>query len=106
MSSTPGIGLEPVITGFTVQDATFTWNASYGNFLSWNSTDFTINELGDSATNHGEKLYWSFIEKPPATATPVTITVQATDTGSGQLLGSSTVTLAWEGNYTVTLVKS
>jgi len=35
--------------------------------------------------------------------TPVTITVTATDTSSGLLLGSSTVTLAWEGNSTVTV---
>jgi hypothetical protein len=101
MSSTPGIGLEPVITGFSAQDATFTWNATYGQFLSWNAPDFTVNQRGDSASNHGEKLYWSFTDRPSSTETPVTITVTAHDTGSGRLLGSSTVTLAWEGNYSV-----
>lgn len=103
MSSTPGVGLEPVITGFSAANASFTWNATYGQFLSWNSPDFKVNQLGDSANNHGEKLYWSFIDAPSSTATPVTITVTATDTASGRLLGRSTVTLAWEGNYSVTV---
>ncbi len=101
MSSTPGIGLEPLITGFSAQDATVTWKATYGQFLSWNPPDFKVHQLGDSASNHGEKLYWSFTDKPASTGTPVTITVTATDTGSGRLLGSSTVMLAWDGNYAV-----
>jgi hypothetical protein len=101
MSSTPGVGLEPVITGFSAANASFAWNTTYGQFLSWNSPDFTVNQLGDSASNHGEKLYWSFTGRPSSTATPVTITVTATDTASGRLLGRSTVTLAWEGNYSV-----
>ena len=103
MSSTPGIGLEPVVTGFGADNASFAWKATYGQFLSWNSSDFTVNELGDSAGNHGEKIYWSFYEKPSSTATPVTITVTATESASGYILGSSTVTLAWEGNYSVTV---
>ena len=103
MSSTPGIGLEPVVTGFVAQDATFAWKATYGEFLSWNPPDFKVNQLGDTATNHGEKLYWSFIDKPSFTAVPVTLAVTATDTRSGRILGGSTVTLAWEGNYTVSV---
>jgi hypothetical protein len=105
MSSTPGIGLEPVITGFSGDNASFTWEATYGQFLSWNSPDFKVNLLGDSANNHGEKLYWSFIDQPSSPATPVTLQVTARDSGSGRLLGSSTVTLAWEGNSTVTVKK-
>ena len=103
MSSTPGIGLEPVTTGFGAGTASFTWKASYGEFLSWNSTDFRVNQLGDFTTNNGEKIYWSFIDKPTATATPVTISVTATDSKSGQTLGSSAVTLSWDGDYTVTV---
>ena len=103
MSSTPGIGLEPVATAFDTGNASFMWKATYGQFLSWNSPDFKVTPLGDSATNHGEKLYWSFTDKPSSTATPVTITITATDKASGLLLGSSTLTLAWEGNYSVTV---
>ncbi|HSA38296.1 MAG TPA: hypothetical protein P5013_05310 [Methanoregula sp.] len=103
MSSTPGIGLEPVATGFSADNALFAWKATYGQFLSWNSPDFKVNQLGDSVSNHGEKLYWSFIDKPPSTITPVMITVTAKDIASGRILGSSTVTLGWEGNYSVTV---
>jgi hypothetical protein len=101
MSSTPGIGLELTAVGFPPENATFAWKATYGHFLSWNSPDFRVIQLGDSATNHGEKLYWSFTDKPSSWATPVIITVTATDTASGYLLGSSTVTLVWVDNYSV-----
>jgi len=103
MSSTPGIGLEPVATGFRAGDALFTWRTTFGEFLSWNPPDFKVNQLGDSASNHGEKLYWSFTDQPASTTTPVLITITATDPASGRLLGSSTVALAWEGNYSVTV---
>ncbi len=103
MSSTPGVRLEPVVTGFSAGNATFAWKASYGRFLSWNAPDYQINQQGDSVTNHGEKLYWSFTDKPSSTTTPVTITVTATDTASGNILGSSVVTLDWADNYSVSV---
>ncbi|MFA5268590.1 MAG: hypothetical protein WC379_11520 [Methanoregula sp.] len=105
MSSTPGIGLEPVITGFDAGNATFTWKTTYGRFFSWSAPGFTVDERGDSASNHGEKLYWSFIDKPSSTTIPVTITATATDSATGRLLGSSTVTLEWADNYFVTVKK-
>jgi hypothetical protein len=101
MSSTPGVGLELTAVGFRPENASFAWKASYGHFLSWNAPDYRVNELGDSTTNNGEKLYWSFTGKPASTATPVTITVTATENGSGRILGSESVTLAWDGNDVV-----
>ena len=103
LSSTPGIGLEPVATGFSTDNASFEWKATYGGFLSWNAPDFKVNQLGESTSNHGGKLYWTFIDKPSSTATPVTITVTAKDTGSGRVLGTSVATLVWEDNYSVTV---
>jgi hypothetical protein len=103
MSSTPGIGLEPVASGFSAENASFEWKATYGWFLSWNAPDFRVNQVGDSATNHGEKLYWSFIDRPTSTETPVTITVTAKDTGSGRVLGTSAVHLIWADNLSVTV---
>jgi hypothetical protein len=101
LSSTPGIGLELIAEGFTSETATFVWKTSYGHFLVWNSPAFRVNQMGDAVTNHGEKVYWSFLERPAVMATPVTITVTATDTASGLVLGSSAVTLTWEDDYTV-----
>jgi len=103
MSSTPGIGLDPVATGFNATDATFTWNASYGQFLAWDAPGYTIGPLGASGSGPGKKLYWSFIDEPPSVAEPVIITVTAKDPASGAFWGSSAVTLAWDGNYSVTV---
>lgn len=101
MSSTPGIALSVNATGITPATTSFSWTANYGQFLSWNPPDYTVNPLGAAATNHGEKVYWSFIDKPTTTSVPVTVTVVARDTGSGAELGRSTVTLAWDGDYAV-----
>ena len=104
MSSTPGIGLETVVVGFKPENATFAWKVSYGHFLTWTSPDFRITELGSTVSNHGEKLYWSFTDKPASTTKPVIIAVTATDE-SGQFLDTSTVTLAWDGDYAVVVRK-
>ena len=101
MSSTPGIGLTPSAAGFTAEDAVFSWNASYGEFLSWNAPDYKVSPLKNTVTNHGEELYWTFTDKPSSTAAPVIITVVARDAGSGTILGTSTVTLSWDGDYAV-----
>jgi hypothetical protein len=103
MSSMPGIGLTPNATGFNASAATFSWNASYGQFLSWNAPDYKVNQLGAAASNHGGRIYWSFIESPASTAEPVVITVIAKDPASGTVLGRSTVTLSWDGDYAVTV---
>jgi hypothetical protein len=103
MSSTPGVGLTSTATGFTAADAVFSWNASYGEFLSWNAPDYKVSPLQNPVTNHGEELYWSFTDKPASTATPVVITVTARDPGSGTILGTSRITLAWDGDYAVTV---
>jgi hypothetical protein len=103
MSSTPGIGLVPNATGFNASAADFVWNASYGQFLSWNAPGYTVDQQGAAASNHGEKLYWSFTDKPPSTTEPVVITVRAQDPVTGAVLGTSTVTLAWDGTNAVTV---
>ena len=105
MSSTPGIGLTPNVSGFNPADAEFTWNASYGEFLDWSSSNYTISGLSQPVINHGEKVYWSFTDVPASTRDPVIISVTARDLPSGQILGSSRLTLGWEGNFTVTVQK-
>lgn len=101
MSSTVGVGIEVNATGFDPAGALFTWNATYGKFLSWGPVNYTVKDLGNPATNHGEKLFWSFTEKPASTLEPVIITVTATDPATGQVLGNSTVTLGWDGDFAV-----
>lgn len=101
MSSTVGVGIEMNATGFDPASAQITWNASYGKFLSWGPVNFTVKEQGNPVTNHGEKLYWSFTEKPASTLDPVIVTVTATDPATGRVLGNSTATLGWDGDFAV-----
>jgi hypothetical protein len=96
MSSTVGVGIEVNASGFDPAGALITWNATYGKFLSWGPVNYTVMERGNPVTNHGEKLYWSFTEKPASTRDPVIITVTATDPATTRALGSSTVILGWE----------
>ena len=101
MSSTVGVGIEVNATGFEPANALITWNATYGKFLSWGLVNYTVIEKGNPVTNHGEKLYWSFTEKPASTIKPVIVTVTATEPATGQVLGNSTVTLGWDGDFAV-----
>jgi hypothetical protein len=102
MSSTPGIGLTPNVTGFKAADATFEWNATFGRFLMWDAPDYKVHEIGNPVATDGRTIYWTFIEKPASTKDPVVITVTARDTTRrGAVLASSTVTLSWDGNYAV-----
>jgi len=100
MSSTVGVGITVNATGFDLAESLVSWNATYGKFLSW-ETNFTVQDLENSTSNHGEKLFWSFIEKPASTVNPVIVTVKATDPATGKVLGNSTITLDWDGNYAV-----
>jgi hypothetical protein len=101
MSSTPGIALTVNATGLSPSTTAYTWTASYGQFLSWNPPDYTVNQLGMNAGSHGEKIYWSYTDKPATTSVPVTVFVTAKDTRTGTELGKSTLTLAWDGNTSV-----
>ena len=102
MSSTPGIGLTPNVTGFTAADASFEWNATSGTFLTWDAPDYKVHEIGNPVANSGGKVYWTFTEKAASTKDPVVITVTAREmTRRGAVLGSSTVTLSWDGDYAV-----
>jgi len=101
MSSSPGVGITVDANGFDAARALFAWNATYGNFFSWGPVNYTVNEVGNPVTNHGEKLYWSFTQKPASTVEPVVITVMATDAATGRMLGSSHVVLLWDGDNAV-----
>jgi hypothetical protein len=101
MSSTPGIRLTPNISGFNLAGAEFSWNTSYGHFLSWGPPDYTIRSLAQPVVNHGETIYWSFTDPAPPARDQVIILVITRNTSSGQVIGSSKMTLGWEGNFTV-----
>jgi hypothetical protein len=106
MSSTIGIGLTPVVTGFAMADAEFIWNASYGQFFDWSPPVYAVSKLPPPVVNHGEKIYWSFADSPASVSDPVIISVTARDPRSGKILGSSHLTLVWVDNLTVSMQKT
>jgi hypothetical protein len=103
MSSTPGVGITVDANGFDAARSHIAWNATYGNFYSWGAVNYTVTSVGNPYTNHGEKLYWTFSEKPASTLEPVVITVTATDADTGRMQGSSQVVLLWDGDNAVML---
>ncbi|WAC04849.1 MAG: hypothetical protein OS112_10405 [Methanoregula sp.] len=116
MSSTPGIGLTPNVTGFIAANTdyagnatdikwnaiTYEWNATYGSFLTWDAPDYKVHQIGNPVATDGKTIYWTFMEKPASNKEPVVITVTARDmTRRGAVLGTSAVTLSWDGDYAV-----
>ncbi|MDO8873517.1 MAG: hypothetical protein Q7V05_12440 [Methanoregula sp.] len=103
ISFPPGVGITVDANGFDAARSRFAWNATHGNFFSWGPVNYTVDEVGNPVTNHGEKLYWSFTQKPASILEPVVITVTATDAATGRMQGSSNVVLLWDGDNAVML---
>jgi hypothetical protein len=116
MSSTPGIALTPKITGFSPAAATSgpnvsdiswdpvncEWDATFGEFLTWEAPDYAVHRLGNPAATGEKTVYWTFTENPASTDKPVTITLTARDmTRQGAVIGTSTVTLDWDTDTAV-----
>jgi hypothetical protein len=59
MSSTVGIGLTPLYTG-SHPDVVYSWNTSYGHFISWNATDGKVIQYNDSIDITDPTIYWSY----------------------------------------------
>jgi hypothetical protein len=105
MSSTVGIGLTPNVSGLRTTGTEYEWTATYGHFLDWSAPNYTVNTLSEPVVNHGEKIYWSFIEAPESPPAPVVITVTERDITSKKPLSSSRLTLGWKNNMTVVVEK-
>jgi hypothetical protein len=92
MSSTVGIGLTPQYTGSG--PVVYSWNASYGYFISWNAPDFTVIQYNASIDTTEPTIYWSYSpddmgkEKPPVTIRLIVKTPPRTHGGNG--------TIAWK----------
>ncbi|MFY9982548.1 MAG: hypothetical protein WAK75_08265, partial [Methanoregula sp.] len=72
MSSAPGIGLSPNITGPPPSgNLTYVWKTDYGHFLGWSTPDYTVRELGTTVTGNVTKVYWTYdgtntsVSRPP-----------------------------------------
>jgi hypothetical protein len=105
MSSAPGIGLSPVITGtLPAGNLTWVWKTDYGHFLGWNAPDYTVRELGTTVTGNGTKVYWTYLdENGSATRPPVHITLAVVDPDTGATLGNGELTIGWDANDTAVI---
>jgi hypothetical protein len=98
MSSAPGIGLSPNITGLPESGGAFVyvWKTDYGSFLSWNAPDYTVKELGSTVTVPGGKVYWTYGGSPAGTTRPlVHITLDIVDTKTGSTVGHAERVIGW-----------
>lgn len=108
MSSVPGMGLTPNVTGIRVADLEYRWNTSFGFFESWSeSTGYRVIDLGSPVSNNGETVYWNFYNgsliSPPSE--PITITLSVKDRKTGALIGTSDIRVAIIDNLTTVVVE-
>ncbi|HOS81862.1 MAG TPA: hypothetical protein PK445_03975 [Methanolinea sp.] len=103
MSSTVGIRLEPEFS--PTIPVIYTWTASYGHFVSWNSTDPRVVIHNATVRTVEPSIYWSYPpqdmgrEKPPVRVRLVVETERVTHGGRGTV-GYSELFIGWEGNDT------
>jgi len=98
MSSAPGMGFSPNITGLTGGGGKYVylWKTDYGSFLSWNAPDFTVKELGANVTVPGGKVYWTYGNAPAGTARPlVHVTLDVIDATTGSVVGHAERVIGW-----------
>ncbi|MBP7120101.1 MAG: hypothetical protein KBA49_02570 [Methanolinea sp.] len=106
MSSTVGIGLTPIYTGSV--DVVYSWNTSYGYFISWNAPDGKVNQLGDTVETTNETIYWSYPhddmgkEKPPVTVRLIIKRPPRVHGGSGTIAWKD-IHIDWENTDTAVI---
>ena len=105
MSSAPGIGLSPAITGaLPAGNLTYVWKTDYGHFLGWSAPDYSVRELGTIVTSDGTKVYWTYLgENESISRTPVHVTLAVIDPASGATLGNAEQTIGWDANDTAVI---
>lgn len=92
MSSTVGIGLTPLYTG--TGPVVYSWNTSYGYFVSWNAPDWKVIQHNQTVDTMNQTIYWTYSpdemgkEKPPVTIRLIIKTPPRTHGGNG--------TIAWK----------
>lgn len=103
MSSTVGIGLTPHYTG--AGPVVYSWNTSYGYFVSWNATDGKVTQYNESIDTSDPTIYWSYSpddmgkEKPPVTIRLIVKTPPRTHGGNGTIAWKD-LHIIWEQNDT------
>ncbi len=98
MSSAPGMGLSPNIIGLTGGGGkyVYVWKTDYGSFLSWNSPDYMVKELGTNVIAPGGKVYWTYRSAPAGSVRPlVHVTLDVIDATTGSVVGHAERVIGW-----------
>jgi len=98
MSSAPGIGLFPQITGKEGGGGKYVylWKTDYGSFLSWNAPDYMVKDLGADVKVPGGKVYWTYGSAPAGTVRPlVHITLDVVDAKTNATVGHAERVIDW-----------
>ncbi|MDD5186757.1 MAG: hypothetical protein PHF57_00945 [Methanoregula sp.] len=98
MSSAPGIGLSPNVTGQTGGGGkyVYVWKTDYGFFLNWNAPDYTVTNRGTEVTVPGGKVYWTYGAEPAGTTRPlVHVTLDVVDATTGSTVGHAERVIGW-----------
>ncbi|MFZ1126756.1 hypothetical protein [Methanoregula sp.] len=105
MSSAPGIGLSPTITGpLPAVNLSYVWKTDYGHFLGWSAPDYKVREQGMTVTGNATKVYWTYLyENENASRPPVHITLDVIDPATGVTLGNAELTIGWDANNTAVI---
>jgi len=99
MSSAPGIGLSPNISGQEGGGGKYVylWNTDYGQFLEWKAPNFTVTELGSDVKVPGGKVYWTYGSAPAGTVRPlVHITLDVVDATTNVTVGHAERVIGWD----------
>lgn len=108
MSSTVGIGLTPQYTGPGA--VVYSWNASYGYFISWNAPDWNVTAHANNIDTTSQTIYWSYSpddmgkQKPPVTIRLIVKTPPRDHGGNGTLAWKD-LHISWEQNDTAVVAR-
>ena len=104
LSSFPGLPLSPD-PGLEASSSClyqYRWLATDGTFLSWREPDFIVREVGNDTIADNGTVYWTWRNPDlPASGHDVRITLEVRDPGGSTLLGSTTLSVGWEGETAV-----
>lgn len=108
LSSSVGIGLTPKYAG--PGPVVYSWNTSYGHFISWNAPDWNVNQQGSSIDTTNQTVYWSYSPddmgkvKPPVTVRLIVKTPPQAHGGNGTLAWKD-LQIGWERNDTAVITQ-
>jgi hypothetical protein len=104
LSSSPGLPLSPDPGQGASSSCLYRyrWLATDGTFLSWREPDFIVREIGNETVTDNSTIYWTWRDPGlPASGQDVRITLEVRDPGGTTVLGSTTLSIGWEGETAV-----